>query len=49
MSTSQHAADGSSLQPRLEIFQSTWAMVELPHPSHPWSLREALDWIRDAG
>jgi hypothetical protein len=45
----QHATDGSGRQPRLEIFQSTWAMVELPHPSHPWSLQEAVDWMRDEG
>jgi sugar phosphate isomerase/epimerase len=47
--TSQNAADGSSRQPRLEIFQSTWAMVDVPHPGHPWSLQEAVDWIRDEG
>jgi len=49
MIISQHATDGSSRQPRLEIFQATWAMVELPHPSHPWSLQEAVDWIGDEG
>jgi sugar phosphate isomerase/epimerase len=49
MMTSQHAAAGSGRQPRLEIFQSTWAMVDLPDPSHPWSFQEAVDWIRDAG
>lgn len=49
MITSQHAADGSSRSPRLEVFQSTWAMVDLPNPSHPWDLQDAVAWMRDQG
>ena len=30
MSVSPHASDGSTRPPRLEIFQATWAMRDLP-------------------
>jgi hypothetical protein len=49
MTVSKHASDGSDRPPRLEIFQATWAMQNLPTPSQPWGHQEIVERIREAG
>jgi sugar phosphate isomerase/epimerase len=44
-----HASDGGDRPPRLEIFQATWAMQNLPASGRPWAAPEIVDRIRDAG
>ena len=49
MMISKHASDGSSRPPRLEVFQATWAMRDLPGAGAAFDLGEAVDWVRSAG
>ena len=47
--TIYHATDSSSRQPRMEIFQATWAMRDLPGSSEPFDLQKAVDWVSAQG
>ena len=49
MTVSVHASDGSDRPPRLEIFQATWAMQDLPDRGRPWGPQEIADRIGEAG
>jgi sugar phosphate isomerase/epimerase len=49
MTSSPHATDGSARSPRMEIFQATWAMRDLPGSPEPFDLQAAVDWIAAAG
>jgi hypothetical protein len=49
MTALQHASDGSQHRPRIEVFQATWAMQNLPDAGHPWSESEMVDRICGAG
>jgi hypothetical protein len=33
----------------MEIFQATWAMMDLPGSRQPFDLQEAVDWVASAG
>jgi sugar phosphate isomerase/epimerase len=49
MSVPMHASDGSNRPPRMEIFQATWAMQDLPARGRPWGSQEVVDRLREAG
>lgn len=49
MSAALHASDGSAHPPRMEIFQATWAMRDLPGQAAPFDLPAAVAWTREAG
>ena len=47
--TNYHATDGSGRAPRMEVFQATWALRDLPGGADPFDLREALALARGDG
>jgi hypothetical protein len=44
-----HATDGSGRRPRMEIFQATWAMMDLPGSGGGFDLYEAVNWVSAQG
>ena len=44
-----HATDGSGSPPRMEIFQATWAMMDLTGSRGPFDLQEAVNWVAAQG
>lgn len=49
MNNIKNAKDGSQKESRIEIFQSTWGMIDLPNKQYAWSFEEQLNQIKDAG